>query len=758
MKYLTLAVIACCKLITLSAQSTFIVTNVSNSGAGSLRQAIINANAIATTLPHNIVFNVPAGLLTSGVARIRVTSTVLPTIIVPVTINGGTQTTFGGNTNAGTWGTGGTVGRRSISLPVVDKPEVEVYATNNIAYGFELAASNITITGLAMTGFGGVLSNRHGNIIIRSGTGIIIRKNTFGFPAAGPFADPGSGIRTNGSHIIVGTHSTLSQTVSVSNIIIDSNLLAFSQYRGIFTPYSNSADQMRATINGLTIYKNEIVENGKGGGLSAGGIEILTGYQMPGSSISNLLISANRVNGHTSDAGIEIGYSPGDNNIDVLDNTVEGNSLGISLTSDFGVGLPNGGGNGGSNSSPDTIMNNIMSNSLGDAGISIVASRAGSILSRKSVLQNSIFNNANVGIDLSNASYSGFGLTLNDGTTNSTFGNDAYDYPVIVSSCPSAGDMYLQVYCRPGARIELFIANPDLYYGSPTCHGEGQVFIGTLLDNGTAPALNADGSANALAGILDNFNAMGSYAGPYGSCSEGTDASANAALFTIPQALLPGGYVSTNTFTATATDANGNTSEFGLNSLYNNCTWIILSTKVSSIKGWLIGSKTKIEWSSLSENGTTFFEIERSSDAQSFVKLGTVKAAGNSALKLSYGFDDAAPLAGISYYRLKTLFADGRFEYTSVISVNRLLSNGSYQPTSTIFDQSLKIAGYSETTENIEVCLLSINGVVVLRKNITAVKGYNNVDIPTTDILSKGLFILRIQQHSGISTYKLIRN
>jgi uncharacterized repeat protein (TIGR01451 family)/CSLREA domain-containing protein len=64
--------------------ATFVVTNTNNTGAGSLRQAILDANARAGT--DFIVFNIPG----SGVHTIR-PLTVLPTITSPVTIDGYTQ-------------------------------------------------------------------------------------------------------------------------------------------------------------------------------------------------------------------------------------------------------------------------------------------------------------------------------------------------------------------------------------------------------------------------------------------------------------------------------------------------------------------------------------------------------------------------------------------------------------------------------------------------------------------------------------------
>ncbi len=66
---------------------TYTVTNTSDSGAGSLRQAILDANANAGA--DTIVFNIAGG----GSQTINVAS-VLPTITGQVTIDGTTQTGY----------------------------------------------------------------------------------------------------------------------------------------------------------------------------------------------------------------------------------------------------------------------------------------------------------------------------------------------------------------------------------------------------------------------------------------------------------------------------------------------------------------------------------------------------------------------------------------------------------------------------------------------------------------------------------------
>src|SRR5262245_53594969 len=72
--------------------NTYTVVNTNDSGAGSLRQAILDANANAG--PDTIEFNIPG----SGVHTISPAS-VLPIITGPVTINGYTQTGATPNTD-----------------------------------------------------------------------------------------------------------------------------------------------------------------------------------------------------------------------------------------------------------------------------------------------------------------------------------------------------------------------------------------------------------------------------------------------------------------------------------------------------------------------------------------------------------------------------------------------------------------------------------------------------------------------------------
>src|SRR5258708_1773835 len=99
--FVPLAILLSISTVTPALAGTFTVTNTSDSGPGSLRQAILdaNANAGADTIVFGIPGTDPNCNTTTGVCTIA-PLTPLPAITDPVTIDGYTQTGATPNINA----------------------------------------------------------------------------------------------------------------------------------------------------------------------------------------------------------------------------------------------------------------------------------------------------------------------------------------------------------------------------------------------------------------------------------------------------------------------------------------------------------------------------------------------------------------------------------------------------------------------------------------------------------------------------------
>jgi hypothetical protein len=80
-----------------------------------------------------------------------------------------------------------------------------------------------------------------------------------------------------------------------------------------------------------------------------------------------------------------------------------------------------------------------------------------------------------------------------------------------------------------------------------------------------------------------------------------------------------------------------------------------------------------MQWGTAQEENTDKFIVERSSNQRDFASLGSVKAAGNSAMPRNYFFTDKTALTGTSFYRLKMMDNDGSFTYseTKPIRINK---------------------------------------------------------------------------------------
>jgi hypothetical protein len=83
-----------------------------------------------------------------------------------------------------------------------------------------------------------------------------------------------------------------------------------------------------------------------------------------------------------------------------------------------------------------------------------------------------------------------------------------------------------------------------------------------------------------------------------------------------------------------------------------------------------------LNWQTASEINTQGFEIQRSSNANIFEKIGELNSNNNKPETNNYQFIDQNMSIGLSYYRIKQLDLDGKFSYSPIRQViNESISN-----------------------------------------------------------------------------------
>jgi len=466
------------------------IVNANDAGAGSLRQFLLNANALGDAglaqagLPpgrETSVFMVSDGLahpglraglanlLTAGTVRVALASPLPALTAAGTRVDGTTQTRNVGETNPGTLGGGGVVGAEDLALPLLPAPEVEVRDGAGLGVGFDVAAADVTLRGLAVTGFGdAAASDAHAGVRIGAGAaGARLELCALGVVATG-FADPGA-LRSGGDHVRV---------LGADGGALDSCLLAFGGGAGL---------ALTAGADGWDVTGCEFHANGRAG--------------VSLESSGGLRLALARLSGHAG-AGVDAATSTGGCRFDSL--SVSRNGLAAAAgVPDAGIRLDGDG---------STVSRCALEDNVG-AGVLVMASSRANVITRNRIAGNGTVPGAagvtgQIGIDLlSDEDDDAHGtapfVTLNGKGDGDRGGNRLLNFPVLASAVLANGQVTVSGWARPGSTIELFVAALD-----PTGFGEGRTWLATFVE-GSAADLDATsssytGEVNGLAQGSDN--------------------------------------------------------------------------------------------------------------------------------------------------------------------------------------------------------------------------------------------------------------
>lgn len=620
------------------------------SGNCTLRAAIQEANALSGA--DRIHFNIPGG----GPFIILVSGSPLPTLTDPVTLDALTQP-----------------GASCSSWPPTLLIQLDGSAAGFGADGLQITAGNSTVRGLIIRQFSGdgiQITTNGGNVIEcnfigtavagNSGSGVLINdspNNRIG----GSTTSARNLISRNDGGVQITGEASDNNTVAGNYIGTDANGTAALGQTGDGVLITNGADNN--TIGGIAATPGMPPGNvisGNGVSTSDSGVKIVgsatTGNQVQGNLLGTDAAGANAL-GNTG-RGVVIDDASnntiggtatgarnlisGNRSVGVVimgsGNLVQGNFIGTDITGSVALGNTSGG----------MILlgpNNTVGGTMSNAGNTIAFNGIEGILilsaTGNRVQRNSIHDNAQLGIDLD-----GGGVTANDPGDGDAGANNRQNFPVMATvQIAGNGDLVIQYSVDSimgnssyPLRVEFFKAD------GAGIGAEGNIFLGS----DTYPDTQAQGSR-----VVNLGNA--------------------AAL----------GVISGDPIVVTATDADGNTSEFTSPSVAVGTGASPTVVDIASFTAETTsGGTVVLRWETVSEIDIVGFNILRSDDggrtyAQRNPSLIAAQSSGSSVGAL-YAFTDAAvPASGRYLYLLEVVRRDGsrervgpvegRYEFTFVV-------------------------------------------------------------------------------------------
>ncbi len=97
-------------------------------------------------------------------------------------------------------------------------------------------------------------------------------------------------------------------------------------------------------------------------------------------------------------------------------------------------------------------------------------------------------------------------------------------------------------------------------------------------------------------------------------------------------------------------------------------TCAVLPIELKEFTATCVSNATVLKWSTASEKNNDRFIIEKTTNGNDFIEIGTVKGSGNSTTSLNYTFVDEAVNDGLAYYRLKQIDKDNTSTFSPLVT------------------------------------------------------------------------------------------
>ncbi len=167
-----------------------------------------------------------------------------------------------------------------------------------------------------------------------------------------------------------------------------------------------------------------------------------------------------------------------------------------------------------------------------------------------------------------------------------------------------------------------------------------------------------------------------------------------------------------------------------------------------------LGLGVQLDWRTLTETNNDRFEVERSLDGVSFVRIGSQAGQGNSATPATYGFFDAAPFSGRNVYRLRQVDFDGRFTFSPAVALT-------FEPVVQLslgpnpFGEQLKLQAAAPGPNSLRLGIFDLEGKLLLTRSWTY-RDQLETTLPVPD-WPRGLYFYQIEQQGLKQQGKLLK-
>lgn len=150
-----------------------------------------------------------------------------------------------------------------------------------------------------------------------------------------------------------------------------------------------------------------------------------------------------------------------------------------------------------------------------------------------------------------------------------------------------------------------------------------------------------------------------------------------------------------------------------------------------------------LNWSTASEINNDYFVIEKSTDAINFLPIATIQGNGNSNTLINYSYTEQNPNFSTTYYRLKQVDFDGKFEYFDIVASTCTSDNNFNVNQIILSDNVFQFNVITTENEKLNIYLYDYRGRLITNEIKLVTKGSNQINLNNLN-LSNSIYMLNI--------------
>lgn len=184
---------------------------------------------------------------------------------------------------------------------------------------------------------------------------------------------------------------------------------------------------------------------------------------------------------------------------------------------------------------------------------------------------------------------------------------------------------------------------------------------------------------------------------------------------------------------------------------------VVLPMKLIRFAGAATAEKVRFNWSVLSNETGSHFELEKSYNGTSF-KTQTLILNTDTQGEETYTFTDAALMADRVYYRLKIVNKDGSVAYSNIVSFEAQTK----QPSTITLLQNpvfsaLQLDYAAAENTQAEITVYTHMGLKIFSQKHRLQKGNNNINISISNKLGKGIYFLEVREGNKKQAVRFVK-